>query len=88
MFDIASNQIIKITKGDSSGPWKLSINEGTLLRPIKYKFYSSFGVDSPKHLLVEIDRQLLKSRLDAESIYVIEYNYLYSQTGRKIGGAG
>lgn len=89
MFDITTNQVIKIHKGDSSSKFSLFLNMGTAYEPIQYKFYPKLSVSTaPDDLDIDIDSEKFYAQIKEDGFYDFEYNYLYDSKGQKIGIKG
>lgn len=89
MFEITSNQVIKISKGDDSGTFNVRINKGTSLEPIQHKFYSSTEVYyCPKDLNIIFDANIFCQKVSTDGIYKFEYNWLFDNDGKRVGSLG
>jgi len=90
MFDVTSNQVIKIHKGDDSSQFTLFVNQGTESEPIRYKFLPWLSIyNSPEDLEIEFDTDLFYKKVyKKDGLYDFEYNYLYDKKGERIGELG
>lgn len=89
MFEIAKNQIIKIHKGDDSGYFPLYINQGTRYDPKPFMVYPSvFIARASEHLEFSFDTKIFSKKEKQDGFFDFEYNYLYNDSGKRIGNKG